>query len=389
MILKRHRKRVMSTGDRPLRVLFLTNIPAPYRVSFFNELAKSCDLTVLYERRRASDRHVEWSTTSTPQYREVYLPGFPVGADKAFSPAVLQHLNRSRYDVIVLGGYATPTGILAIGYLATRRIPFVLNADGGLVSPESHLRSLAKRTLISRATAWLSTGQTTSRYLEHYGAERDRIFIYPFSSVRAVNVVAAETTDETRRCLRAALGIDEPKSVLAVGQFIHRKGFDVLIRAAKQLPADVGIYIVGGEPTREYVDLRDSLGLRNVHFVGFLGGAELRDYYDAADLFVLPTRRDVWGLVINEAMARGLPIVTTDQCVAGLEMVENETNGYLVPSEDVDALARAMNQILSNVGLRERFASGSREHARDYTIETMAARHLDIFDELRPESRSG
>lgn len=176
--------------------------------------------------------------------------------------------------------------------------------------------------------------------------------------------------------------MDETHCVLSVGRFIPSKGFDLLMRAAAQLPPDVGVYIVGGEPPREYVDLREQLDLRNVHFIEFLGENQLRDYYDAADVFVLPTRGDAWGLVINEAMARALPVVTTNQCVAGLEMVVDGVNGFIVPSEDVDSLAHTLKSILSDSDFRSQLASASLERARMYTIETMAGRHLEIFSEL-------
>ena len=120
------------------------------------------------------------------------------------------------------------------------------------------------------------------------------------------------------------------------------------MHAACSLNKDVGIYIVGGEPTEEYLQMRASLGLGNVHFVGFQKKEALSRYYRAADLFVLPTREDIWGLVINEAMAYGLPVITTDRCVAGLDLVEEGVNGSIVPVEDAAALAGKMKELLSS-----------------------------------------
>ena len=112
--------------------------------------------------------------------------------------------------------------------------------------------------------------------------------------------------------------------------------------------------------------------------MGFKKKEKLADYYKAADLLVLPTESDVWGLVINEAMACGLPIVTTDRCVAGLELVEDGVNGYLVPVDDREALAEKIRLVLSadyrEMGVR------SLEKIRPYTLENMARSHVEIFE---------
>ena len=166
--------------------------------------------------------------------------------------------------------------------------------------------------------------------------------------------------------------------ILSIGQFIHRKGFDVLLRAAARLPEDVTIHIVGGHPTQEYLDLVRELGLTNIRFDGFMKKKTLIRYYQTSDLFVLPTREDIWGLVINEAMAYGLPVITTDRCVAGLDLVENGENGYIVPVDDDEALADRILLALNS----DPVAMGrhSLRRIQGYTIENMAKVHMDIFE---------
>ena len=182
---------------------------------------------------------------------------------------------------------------------------------------------------------------------------------------------------EEKMELRRELGIGEDKVILSIGQFIHRKGYDILLRSAADLEPGTGIYIIGGEPTEEYKQLCQDLGLTNVHFLGFMKKEKLVKYYKAADLFVLPTREDIWGLVINEAMAYGLPVVTTDKCVAGLELVEQNVNGCIVPVEDHQKLASGINRILR--GDTQKMGEISLEKVRPYTIENMVKKHLEIF----------
>ena len=169
--------------------------------------------------------------------------------------------------------------------------------------------------------------------------------------------------------------------ILAIGQMIHRKGFDVLMHAAKDLDPDTGIYFVGGEAPEAYWKLREALGLPNVHFLGFQKKDQLAKFYKAADLFVLPTREDIWGLVINEALAYGLPTITTDRCVAGLELIEDGVNGYVVPVEDEKLLAEKIRAVLASD--LEAMGKAALRKVRPYTLENMAKVHAEIFENGR------
>lgn len=169
--------------------------------------------------------------------------------------------------------------------------------------------------------------------------------------------------------------------ILAVGQFIQRKGFDILMRAAVTLNDEVGIYIVGGEPPEEYIKFKNRYCLNNVYFAGFKTKTELSEYYRAADLFVHPTREDIWGLVINEAMAYSLPVITTDKCVAGVELVETGSNGYIVPGEDVFGLNKAIVNALNNKYIKDIEALNMAKMDQ-YTVNRMADQHMNIFQRL-------
>lgn len=171
------------------------------------------------------------------------------------------------------------------------------------------------------------------------------------------------------------------KIAITVGQFIHRKGFDVLLNAWAKCDKEYELYIIGATPTKEYLDIKEKLHLENVHFEGFKTKEELNCYYQAADLFVFPTREDIWGLVVNEAMANGLPVITTDKCVAGLELIKNGENGYIVPTENQDELAKRINELLSNDWLLENMAKDNLQKIRRYTVENMANVHVSILKE--------
>ena len=121
------------------------------------------------------------------------------------------------------------------------------------------------------------------------------------------------------------------------------------------------------------------MNLDNVEFVGFKTKNELKEYYQASDIFCSQTRGDVWGLVINEAMAMGLPVITTDKCVAGLELVHSGQNGFIVSVEDYKSLSHCIKKIGDNEELINRMSEKSRNIIKTYTVENMAYVHSCIL----------
>lgn len=356
-----------------MKLLYLTNLPSPYVVRFLNELGRTFEITALFERESGRGRDPGWAADEERRFKSVFLRGIHTGDEAAFCPGVLRYLCRGGFDAVVLNEYSTPTGMLAILALKCLRRPFYIGCDGGVAKDGGGPRERWKRFLIGSARGWFSSGRVTDRYLLHYGASAPRICRYPFTSLSSGEILKEPPGPDQKRALRKSLGIDAPLMVLAVGQFIRRKGFDILLRAAAAFPAGTALYLIGGSATPEYREICRTNGLERVTFLDFMPSDQLKNYYDAADVFVLPTRSDIWGLVINEAMARALPVVTTTRCVAGLELVEDGVNGFLVPPDDGGSLAEKINGVLMDSALRQEMARQSLQKIRSYTIEEMAA----------------
>lgn len=362
-----------------MKVLFMANIPSPYRVDFFNELGKHCNLTVTFEGKTATDRNKGWKAAESQNFKAQFMKGIRTKSDQFLCLDIIKII-RNGFDQIIVGGYSSPTAMLAIEYMRLNKIPFWIEADGGLISQESTLKYKMKRHFISAASRWLSSGKTTSDYFIHYGAKRENIYQYPFSSLRENEILSNVISSEEKKKLRDELKMEEEKIVVSVGQFIPRKGFDILLKAWKDCANEEGLYIIGAEVTEEYVQLQKELKLKNVHFIGFKNQKELKKYYQAADIFALMTREDIWGLVINEAMANGLPVVTTERCVAGLELIKNGVNGYIVPVENVEETSNALNKILQDSTMQETMAKSNLDKIRNYTIEHMATKHMEALE---------
>jgi glycosyltransferase involved in cell wall biosynthesis len=168
---------------------------------------------------------------------------------------------------------------------------------------------------------------------------------------------------------------------------IHRKGVDLLLLAFDRLVVkghDVRLLLVGRE-----AELPQFLGpisaaarSKKIRFEGFQPPERLAEYFWKADIFVLPSRHDGWGVVVNQAMAAGLPIITSSEVGAGLDFVQNGVNGTCVPAGEIDALYDAMETLASNPGMARQWGEASRTRACDLTPEAGAGKWVQVFDRL-------
>lgn len=361
-----------------MKVLYTTTVPAPYKVDMFEELGKLCELTVIFEKDELSYRANGWMKKEFKNFKAVFLKGISF-KDRMFSKGIIDIVRSQNFDHIIIGVYSTPSSMLAMEYMKLRNIPYILSSDGGMVKKDSFINRKVKERYIGSAVAWLSTGKVTTAYLSYYGANELNIFTYPFSSIKEEDVMLQDLSKDEILRIRSKLCIKEEYCIVSVGQFVWRKGFDVLLKAATKINNNIGIYIIGGEPTEEYLKIKDENALDNVHFVGFKSKLELAEYYKAADIFVLPTREDIWGLVVNESLAYGLPVITTDKCVAGIELLNDGVTGTIIPVEDELALANEINIEIAQCRFDRKMC---RRKALEYTIETMAFEHYNILKKL-------
>ena len=372
-----------------MKVLFLTNIPAPYRVKFFSELGNLVDLTVLYELHNASNRDSSWKAEDVElTYKEVFLNGIQVVADGSISFDVFSYLN-DEYDFIIIGTHGTPTAKLAMFYMRARGIPYILNLDGMLsdeLNQKSLLIRLMRKFLFQGANAYLTSGKDTDCYLQKLGIDiSSKCYHYHFSSVDDSDIVDNNDFD-IKMHIKESLGFKEKAVVMCVARFIPGKGIDMLLRAFASLKRqDTALVIIGGVGTvydSVLSGMEDEIK-SHIYFPGFMSKEKLTKYYRASDVFVLPTHHDGWGLVINEAMANGLSIITTDKCGAGLEIIKDDENGFLVKDNDEAGLGHKINYLLNNKNIRQYMSENNIKIAHQYTIDMMVKDHVKHFRALK------
>jgi glycosyltransferase involved in cell wall biosynthesis len=340
------------------RVAFLVGVPTPYREPLFKQLAESgrYDIRVLYCRERQPDQG--WHLP-VRDYPAVFLKNLsPVKWRGRFfisdiNPSICQELRNFRPDAVVVHGYNTLTALLAIRWCKHRGIPVLMRSDSNVLAEaaKAHFKLTIKRLFLAwltqQVSAFLSVGTMNAAYWQHYGASLDQFFRVCCGIDNEYFASEAARYRADREKIRAENGWRSAFLFLYVGRLVPVKRVDVLIEAVRLASAngpDIGLLVVGDGTERKRLE-EQACDLPQVHFVGFKEWRDLPRYYGIADLFVLPSDVEPWGLVINEAMASGLPAVATRIAGAARDLIVEGQNGFLVPAGDAATLASILKQV--------------------------------------------
>lgn len=356
-----------------MRVLYLTNIHNPYRDKFYNQLGRHCKLTVLFEKKNDSSRDMSWFETEGERgYREIYIPD----GEKSFVSKTILETVRQDWDFVIVGCFNSPRQAVAAIYMQHKRIPYAINSDGMIFDACNRLKLIIRNRVLRGANAYLVAGEQAINSLRRV-VGNTYIQPYPFGSL---------TKSETAG--RNAISANRVNTtILSVGQYKRYKGLDVLLDAAALLP-DFKFRIIGmGNRQAEFEYLIAEKGLNNVETIAFLKPEELALEYASAGMFVLPSRQECWGLVVNEAASCGCPIVSTWGSGAAVEFLSERYPQFLARPGDAGSLARAMRECLEmGEPEREEYRSYLKEKAGEYTIEAMVDAHMEL---LRRVAREG
>ena len=362
------------------KALVASSYPAPYRVAVFQGLGKEYDLDVFFESCKNENRNADWFCKSGELEFHVLdnREAWKIFWEK------LKHI--SQYDFVLAYDRTTKPGLLAINACILHKIPYFLNSDGWIYHNNLIKRAIKRIVYPPQnkfASGFFCSGKAAAKGAKLYGAKDERIFYHPFSSLHQEDILGAPVSENEKKQIRDKLGLKQKTTVLTIGQFIPRKGFDILIEAGKSIGEKAQLLIIGGGDEREkYEDIIRENNIKGIRLLGFMPKAELAEYYKASDIFVLPTREDIWGLVVNEAMAYGLPVITTDNCMAGVELIENGINGYIVKTGSSEELFDKISLLLRRPELLKEMSVTNLEKIQYWTIENIVKSHISNIDQI-------
>lgn len=349
------------------KVLYISNIEVPYRVQFFNELAKSCDLTVLYERESSANRNPQWAKGEKKNYRVKYLKGIRIGNESGFSLGILKEVF-SHYDCVIVGCYNSPVQMLAMLAMRLFRIHYYLNLDGEPFLDGKGVKAKLKRFFLSGAEKYLVAGEKAGESIRPFVGEK-KIIPYYFSSLSQQEI--CDHSAVAAQCQRS-------DTILVVGQYFDYKGLDVALEAAKRDPSRPYKFVGMGGRTELFRENCHTDEVKNVELIPFLQKEDLEREYQTCAMLVLPSRQECWGLVINEAASFGTPIVSTWGSGAAVEFLADTYPQYLAQPGDAEDLLRCIQKFVLSEH-KDIYRDYLLEKSKEYHIEGSVQSHLCVI----------
>lgn len=366
------------------RLLAISEIISPYRIPVFNALASepAIDLHVIFlaendptfRQWRVYEDEINFSYEVLPSFRR-RVGGQNILLNRNLSGA----LARFSPECILAGGYNYIASWQALSWARRRHVKFLLWAESTIRDKRANYRVIEflKGIFLRRCNGFVVPGKSSSAYLNRYQVAESAIFAAP----NAVDIdlfarLAAETRIDDageRKALRLP-----SRFFLFAGRLVPEKGvFDLLEAYGRQAPAlraEIGIVFAGDGPARSGLSARAAaIAPGSVHFTGFLHRENLARHYALAEALVFPTWADAWGMVVNEAMACGLPVIVSDAAGCTADLVEDSWNGRMVRAGDVDQLASAMAQVVADPKARATMGQHSKQRIGEYSPQTCAA----------------
>jgi glycosyltransferase involved in cell wall biosynthesis len=364
-------------------VTILTEIISPYRIPVFNALAKreGIDLKVIFlsetdpalRQWRVYKNEIQFSYEVLPAWR------FRAGGSHILLNARLSSvLRKFSPETIICGGYNYIASWQALLWARGRGVRFVLWSESNAQDARGQRKAVEflKARFRMRCDGFVVPGKSAFEYLRSLGAAADSIHTAPNAVDNDFFARQADAVKRQPSVFRDKLGLPV-RFVLFVGRLVPEKGVFELLEAYARLESgvrsDVGLVLAGdGVSRRELAQHAKEIKPGMVCFPGFAQREDLAGLYALAEALVLPTHSDTWGLVVNEAMACGLPIIVSNVAGCSADLVEDGWNGYVVPPRDSDKLSVAIGTLARQPELKERMSVRSLERIRNYSPEACA-----------------
>ncbi len=376
-----------SVAKRPARVrlAIISSHPIQYAAPLYAHLSRDPELeiTVLYcsdfslrgERDPGFSHAFAWDVDLLGGYDSVFLGARHrtrslAGFWSLICPELIWEIRKGRYDAVWIYGQQFAAYVLSFALAKLQGITVLTRGDTHLDLPTTPLRRLLRSGLLGAQyhfiDRFLAIGSKNVDYYRALGVPEQRIFHLPFSVDNDRFSRASCLSAEERRAQRARLGVhDERPVLLYASKLMRRKHPDDLLRAAARLLGrglPVHVVLAGaGEMEAELRSLATGLDLdAHVSFTGFVNQSALPALYAASDVFVLAAEHEPWGLVVNEVMCAGLPLVVGAGVGCVPDLIHPGVNGFTCEAGDPTSLARALEPLVRDAELRRRMGEQSR-----------------------------
>lgn len=330
-----------------------------YQCPFYRELAKypEIDLKVFFCNDLGYKKYFDSGFGKEIQWDNDLLSGFSYEFLKNVSPFpnpstffgsinldIVLKLKNGCYDAVIISGWNTFTNHLAL----ISGINVLMRADSNVKNPVSPWKVLIKKCILEIyfkfIDSFLFVGKNNYLFYKHYGVDDKKLFFVPFAVDNHFFISKGRQLLLNKKNIKRKYGIPEnSKVILFSGKLMKiKRPFDLLI-AFQDLYKDLNIslvYLGDGILANNLKKYAFENNLNNVFFLGFVNQSQIPEIYSISDLLVLPSSYEAWGLVLNEAMCFGLPLVCSDKVGAAEDLVINGVNGYTYKCGDIQDLKK-------------------------------------------------
>jgi len=381
-------------SDR-LRAAVLLSHPIQYFAPLMRKLGErpDLDLTVFY----CSDHGLtesfdpqfgvsfKWDIPLLDGYKSVFLPNYGKGGVSKFqgliNPGIISALWKGKYDALLVFGHNHVTKWFSFMAAPLVGTGLVMRNDSHIMPSSRPLpfriaKQFVLSSLMRSLSSCVSIGELNRQYYRHYGVSDTRIVFSPYS-VDDKFFQQEEARLRPRRAeIRATLGVNDGRPILiACGKMYDYKQPILLLRAFQQLrrkfPCAL-VYVGDGAMRKDVEQVVREEQIPDVTVTGFVNQSRISEMYVSGDVLVLPSVVEQWGLVVNEAMYFGLPLVLSDKVGCGADLVRIGENGSIFDYQSTDALVDALTPLVVDRTLRESFGAVSREIITRYSLDRTA-----------------
>jgi glycosyltransferase involved in cell wall biosynthesis len=365
------------------RLVLITEIIAPYRIPVFNALARRSDLDLHVIFLAETDETLrQWHVYKDEiQFSYQILPAFRWRVGKhniLVNRGLRSALGKQKPQTIICGGYSYAASWEALLWARLHHIEFILwsESTGEDTRERWPLVEWCKTYFLRHCDRFVVPGKASLDYLRLLTSATTEIVTAPNAVDNSWFAVQAGNTRSHAAEFRMKMKLPS-RFILFVGRLVPEKGvFDLLAAYAKLdscLRSEVALVFAGdgisrAELTRHATQITPGA----VYFPGFAQREDLAGLYALAEVLVLPTHSDPWGLVVNEAMTCGLPIIVSNVAGCSADLVKDGWNGYVVPFQDSDKLSAAIDSVVRHRELRQQMSARSLERIQDYSPEACA-----------------
>jgi glycosyltransferase involved in cell wall biosynthesis len=366
----------MNSENKKYKIAILSPVPFYYHIPLYRKLndsdkidfmvyycsdetIKGTDIKKVYH---VNDKKITKASDLLGNYKHEFLRNYSLFPSLIRWPfglmnfSIWKKIKKGGYDAVVLQAWTNMTWWIAFWACIFYKVPIFFMTDANvLYETRKHffkkiIKHYILRFVFNKSDGFLSAGKANREFYLYHGADPDKITKFHFLWGYEYFLEKAEELFPEREAIRQSLGINNNDFViLFVGRFSREKRiFDLLFAYQKIKSKNKKMILVGDGPLREKIEkyIKD-LDINGVTIIGFQTRSNISRFYVASDVLVLPSENETWGMVVNESLCFGLPVIASDMVGAAVDMIQDGENGFTFPAGDVNSLVERLDKIMS------------------------------------------